>query len=59
MDAGFHLVGQGLENHPLAVDAGLAIERPGDDLHPEMGFPFRPGPGVTGMQVGFVDDFQA
>ncbi len=58
MDARSHLLAEGLEYHPLAVDAGFALEGPGDDLHPEMGFPFRPGPGVTGMQVGFVDDFQ-
>ena len=58
MDARSHLLAEGLVDQPLAVDAGKAFEGPGDDLHPEVGFPFRPGPGVTGMQMGFVDDIQ-
>ena len=58
MDTRRHLLAEDIEDHPLAVDAGFAIEGPGDDLHPEVGFPLRPGPDVTGMEVGFVDDFQ-
>jgi hypothetical protein len=58
VEPGFQYVGQCGVNHPLTVDLGLPRENGGDDFHPEMAFPTRPGAGMAGMMVGFINHFQ-
>jgi hypothetical protein len=59
VESGLQLVGQCGVNHPLAVGAGHSRENGGDDFHPEMAFPTRPGAGMADMKVGFIDNVQS
>ncbi len=47
-----------LVDHPVALDAALALEGHRHELHAEMRLSALPRSGVAGMEVGFVDDVE-
>ena len=53
-----HFLGERLVNHALARQAGLIPEGRGHQFDAEMRLAAGPCAGMTGMQVGFVDDIE-
>jgi hypothetical protein len=59
MDAAFELTRQGFVDHAMTFEPALSPEGLRHDMNSEMGFAAGPGAGVSGMQIGLVDDFDA
>ena len=58
VDLAGQFVGKQVRDHPVAVQTRAAFERRRNNFNAKMGLAFRPGPGVTLMARGLVDDFQ-
>ncbi len=52
-------IGQDLMYGAMPLYPAFAFKRRRHNINTEMRFAFRPGPGMTGMQVGFIDDLKA
>lgn len=59
MNPASQFVGKQVGNHPVAVQTRTTFEGRRNNFNAKMGLPFRPGPGMTLMARGFVNDFQA
>src|SRR5262245_26163284 len=59
VDAGIQLAGQRVVDHAVTLDAALPLEGIRHDINSEVGLAARPMPGMSCVQVGFIDHVEA